>query len=142
MPSSATIRKLAFWAFWIAFVIWTWLLIEPNPVPEKVRKLLSLYEYLQFILAKSLHASGYAFLAFTLGIWVPHRRPPLTLAFALLMAHGVSTEVIQTMVPNRSGMVRDVLIDWFGVSCGVLVGRRFWRPLWKAPPSQTTPAQI
>jgi VanZ family protein len=32
----------------------------------------------------------------------------------------VATEVIQTFVPNRTGKVTDVLIDWAGITLGAL----------------------
>jgi len=124
-------RSHAIWGhllFWPALIVWTWKLVEPNPVPEAVGDYLD--APLKFLIAKSLHFSGYAFLAFTLGVWVPPRRPPLLLAFTLILFHGVTTEVIQTMVPNRSGRAVDVMIDWAGIATGTAVGWRFWKPLW------------
>ena len=49
------------------------------------------------------------------------------LVVALLLAHAVGTEIIQTFVPNRDGRVRDVVIDWTGVIVGVTVMRIFVR---------------
>ena len=124
-------RSHATWGhllFWPALAVWTWKLVEPNPVPEAVGDYLD--TPLKFLIAKSLHFSGYAFLAFTLGIWVPPRQRPLLLAFTLMLFHGVATEVIQTMVPNRSGRPVDVMIDWAGIATGTAVGWRFWKPLW------------
>ena len=115
--------------FWPPLVVWTWKLVEPNPVPEALGNILD--APVKFLIAKSLHFSGYAYLGLTLGIWVPPRRRPLVLAFTLLLFHGMMSEVIQTMVPNRSGRAIDVMIDWAGISTGVLVGWRFWRKLWK-----------
>ena len=115
--------------FWPALILWTWKLVEPNPVPEAVGDWLD--DPGKFLVGKSLHFSGYAYLAVVLGTWVPPRRRPLVLAFALMLLHGVATEVIQTMVPNRSGRVADVLIDWAGIATGTLVGRRFWKGLWR-----------
>ena len=42
-----------------------------------------------------------------------------------LLLHGVGTEVAQVFVPNRSGRVRDVFIDWAGAGVGVAVVRVF-----------------
>ncbi len=126
-------RTHALWGhllFWPALAVWTWKLVEPNPVPEAVGEWLDAPG--KFLVAKSLHFSGYAFLAFTLGVWVSPRRRPLLLAFTLMLFHGVATEVIQTMVPNRCGRAIDVMIDWGGVTSGMLVGWRFWRKLWVA----------
>lgn len=111
--------------FWPAIIVWTWKLVEPNPVPEAVGNWLD--APLKFLIAKSLHFSGYAFLAFTCGLWVPSRRPPLVLAFTLLLFHGLATEVIQTYVPNRSGRAMDVLIDWGGITTGTLIGWHWWQ---------------
>ena len=125
--------------FWPALAVWTWKLVEPNPVPEAVGDWLDAPS--EFLIAKSLHFSGYAFLAFTLGVWVPPRRRPLVLAFALMLSHGVATEVIQTMVPNRSGKSSDVMIDWAGILTGTLVGWRFWKGLWCSRASVDEPAR-
>lgn len=115
--------------FWPTLVVWTWKLVEPNPVPEAVGDWLD--APMKFLIAKGAHFSGYAFLAFALGLWVPPRRAPLMLAFTLMLFHGVATEVIQTVVPNRSGRAVDVMIDWAGITTGMLVGWRFWRTLWR-----------
>ncbi len=114
--------------FWPALAVWTWKLVEPNPVPEAVGNILD--APMKFLIAKSLHFSGYAYLAFTLGIWVPPRRRPLVLAFTLMLFHAVLSEVIQTRVTGRSGSPIDAMIDWAGIVTGVLVGWRFWRKLW------------
>ena len=115
--------------FWPALILWTWKLVEPNPVPEAVGTWVDAPG--QFLIAKSLHFSGYAYLAFVLGVWVPPRRRPLLLAFALMLLHGVASELAQTMVPNRSGRTIDVMIDWGGIATGTLVGWRFWKGLWR-----------
>lgn len=95
--------------------VWTWKLLEPNPVPPS----LALGDW-QFWVAKALHLGAYAALAL-LAVTLPGRR----YLVALLVLHGAATEIGQTFVPNRSGSVRDVLIDWVGVGLGVLA----WRAL-------------
>src|SRR4051794_16806626 len=40
--------------------LWTWKLLEPNPVPEAISE--KLKGDARFVAAKSLHAGGYAFL--------------------------------------------------------------------------------
>ena len=125
------LRIFAAIVFFIGLTIWTWLLIEPKPVPETVMELLSASDWLKFILAKLLHAAGYACLTLTLGIWLPARRMPLLLGITFMILHGVATEIIQTYV-ERHGCIRDVLIDWFGIAVGVWIGRKFWRPMWSA----------
>ena len=129
MTGSRSHPLLGHLLFWPALAIWTWKLVEPKPVPEVVGDWLD--DPGKFLVGKSLHFSGYAYLAFVLGIWVPPRRRPLVLAFSLMLSHGIGTEVIQTMVPNRTGRVADVLIDWAGIATGTLVGWRFWNRLWR-----------
>jgi VanZ family protein len=84
---------------------------------------------IKLVAAKTLHASVYATLTVLAGLWLPTRRPVLTFALSLLMFHGVLTEVLQTMIPNRSGRVWDVLIDWSGICVGLFAGRSRWRQL-------------
>lgn len=114
-------------AIFLVFLgLWTWKLLEPYPVPEDLRDGLE-KAGLSFIAAKCLHAAGYAFLtvlAFTLP--VPRRWNWILVVF--LMLHGVGTEIGQTFVPNRTGRIRDALIDWLGIGLGlgaVLAWRRF-----------------
>lgn len=119
-------RTLGHLLFWPALAVWTWKLVEPNPVPESILDWLEIFKY---IAAKTLHLLGYAYLTVALGMWVPRRRRPLMLALSLMLLHGLATEIAQTLVPNRSGRALDVLIDWTGVALGVLIGWRWWRPL-------------
>lgn len=128
-PESPRLRWLAHLFFWPSLALWTWKLVQPQPVPEEVLALVSWSEWAHFLAAKSLHLLGNTYLTVLLGIWVPRRRSPLLLAFTLMLAHGLATEIIQTFVPHRTGKARDVLIDWSGVWLGVLIGWRWWRPL-------------
>ena len=132
MPTPLWLRLLAHLAFWPALAVWTWKLVEPNPVPEGVKQLLSWLDIASYFVAKALHVLGNTYLTVTLGVWVPRRRRPLTLALTLMLAHGMATEIAQTFVPHRTGSPTDVLIDWFGVALGVLVGWRWWRPAFRS----------
>ena len=114
------IRLVAVALFVPLLALWTWKLLEPNPVPEQMREFLSFWEWLPFLLAKSLHMGGYAFLTFLALIWVPTRRGKL-LAVAFMVLHGIGTEIGQTYVPNRYGSVKDVVIDSTGISIAVLL---------------------
>ena len=115
-----------FYLHLLAFVsllgVWTWLLLEPYPVPPAVTAGLS--ADLKLILAKSLHAGVYAFLT-VLGTTLPVSRRWHLVILGLLVVHGVGTEIGQTYVPNRTGKVTDVLIDWAGITAG-LVAMRWW----------------
>jgi VanZ family protein len=100
--------------------LWTWKLLEPNPVPEEVTRGLSVG--VKFLLAKSLHVGAYAFLTVLAGL-LPVRRPYFWLVIVVLVLHAVGTEIGQSFVRNRSGSVRDVLIDWAGIGLGLLACR-------------------
>ncbi len=122
-------RKVAPFAIFLFFLaLWTWKLLEPNPVPERVAD--EIPTDLKFILAKALHASAYAFLTVLAG-FLPVRRPFFWAVIAVLALHAVGTEIGQTYVPNRHGSVRDVLIDWAGIAVGLLVLR--WRAERRSP---------
>ena len=54
-------RKVLPFALFALFLgLWTWKLLEPNPVPEPVTR--GIPTDLKFWLAKALHLGGYAFL--------------------------------------------------------------------------------
>ena len=124
---------LPFVVFFTFLGLWTWKLLEPYPVPESIRNEIS--DDVKFWLGKSLHAGAYAFLT-VLAAFLPDglgrhgpqagpRRPFGRSSFwavvAGLAVHGVGTEIGQLFVPNRTGSVRDVLIDWSGIGLGLLV---------------------
>lgn len=111
-------RKLVpFAAFALFLGLWTWKLLEPNPVPEELSARLT--GDWRFYAAKSLHAGAYAFLT-VLAVALPVPRYWRWYFLGLLALHGAATEIGQTFVPNRTGSVRDVLIDWAGVLLGLL----------------------
>ncbi|MCI0701658.1 MAG: VanZ family protein [Planctomycetia bacterium] len=110
----------AFATFLLFLGLWTWKLLEPNPVPESVARGFSLE--LKFLLAKGLHAGAYAFLTVLAGL-LPIRRPHFWMVVVMLAIHPIGTELGQSFMPPRSGSVRDVLIDWLGIGLGLLVLR-------------------
>ncbi len=111
-------------AFAVCLSVWTWKLLEPYPVPEPVKGLLS--GDMSFYAAKSLHAVGYAILA-VLAATMPVAPRWRWRLVALVALHGVATEILQAVLPfNRTGRVADVLIDWAGVAAGLLA-LRWWR---------------
>lgn len=123
-----------FTVFLVFLGLWTWKLLEPHPVPDEIGEGLE-KAGLSFIAAKTLHATGYAFLTLlVLTMPVPlHWRRFLV---GLLVLHGVGTEIGQTYVPSRTGKVRDALIDWLGIALGVLVVYA-WRK--RFPPTAGAP---
>ena len=114
---------------WFAFLLflglWTWKLLEPNPLPERVAE--GIPTDWKFWLAKALHMGGYAFLT-VLARWLPLRRAHFRGVVALLAVHGAGSEFLQWYLDlGRYGCVRDVIIDWTGIALGVGVVR-WWRP--------------
>lgn len=125
--SGNRLDRLAFWVFWPMLALWTWKLVEPRPLPESIDDLFTGLGLWRLVAAKTLHAMAYAFLTVLAGFWLPKRRPALLFALSLLMLHAVATEIIQTMVPNRTGRAADVLIDWSGITLGMIIARSKWR---------------
>jgi VanZ family protein len=117
-PSPRSVVHLG--VFLVLLAVWTWKLLEPYPVPPSVADDLS--PDVSFILAKSLHAGVYAVLA-VLAWTLPAARRWRLFLVVVLFLHGVGTEVGQTYVPNRHGCVQDVLIDWAGITAGLLALR-------------------
>jgi VanZ family protein len=106
-----------------ALAVWTWKLLEPNPVPEPVLKILSVWDFLPYLAAKTLHAGGYAVLTVLAWVAAPSRWRWIAVGFLLL--HGAGSELLQHLLPfNRTGKLTDVLIDWAGIAVGVLAVRR------------------
>lgn len=120
-------RRVPPWLHVAAFVsllaVWTWKLLEPAPVPERLRLALDLAG-LAFLAAKFLHLTGYAVLTALGGSLVPGRRWRWAVVVFLAL-HGVGTEIGQTYVPNRTGRVRDVVIDWAGIALGAWALQRW-----------------
>ena len=114
------------WAVFLALLgLWTWKLLVPSPVPEELKDGLAAFK-LDYLAAKSLHAGGYALLTVLGGTLRPGRGWRVGVA-VFLMLHGIGTEIGQTYVPNRTGTVRDVVIDWCGIAAGAWVLRRLPR---------------
>lgn len=113
-------RLLHFLLFLLFLGLWTWKLLEPNPVPEALAE--QLKGDLKLIAGKGLHACAYAFLT-VLAVTLPLPQYWRWYFVGLLALHGIATEIGQTFVPNRTGRVYDVLIDWSGIAVGVLVWR-------------------
>jgi VanZ like protein len=111
-------------AFVVLLGLMTWKLLEPRPVPESVAR--GLTDELLFFLAKCFHAVAYAFMA-VLGATLPAPRRWRALSVGVMAVHAVGTELAQYLMDvGRTGKVTDVLIDWAGITAGVLA-LRWWR---------------
>ena len=125
MTRTGKLRFAAGLTFAVGLALWTWKLLDPQPVPEPIRAALGYWGWLPFVAAKCLHLSGYAFLVVAGQVAVARRYRLVVAAF--LIAHGAATEVGQTYVPGRDGNERDVAIDAAGVVAGTLLLRRVTR---------------
>jgi hypothetical protein len=126
---------LPFAVFLLFLGLWTWKLLEPDPVPVRVGEGISAGK--KFLLSKALHLGGYAFLT-VLAAALPVRRPYFRATVAVLALHGGLTEYLQhAMAVGRTGKVSDVVIDWAGVGFGLLL-LRAWRRGGPAPSFPTS----
>lgn len=107
--------------FFLFLGLWTWKLLEPNPVPEVLAT--GIPTDWKFWLAKALHAGAYAFLT-GLASRLPVHRSYFWCIVVFLALHAVGTEIGQSYIPNRHGSLRDVIIDWLGIGLGVKVASR------------------
>jgi VanZ family protein len=98
-------------------IVWTWKLVEPNPVPAALEQ--ELPADWRFWLSKAVHFGMY-FILFLLGTGGLRSRWRWGVA-GLLLLHAGLTELIQTWVPHRHGSLRDVLIDGGGVAAGLFL---------------------
>lgn len=88
----------------------------PNVSPDQLRRL-------NFVVRKSAHLAEYAGLAALTGLAIMAGFPStqrgswFILALSLASIVAISDEFHQSLVPNRTGAVRDVVID----ACGALL---------------------
>jgi VanZ family protein len=108
---------MPFALFALVLGVWTYEVLAENPVPDSVMRLIP--TGWRFWLAKGLHVAAYAVLTL-LAAWLPIPRALFWLVIAGLLLHGVGTEFGQTFTANRSGSLRDVVLDWVGVAAGLL----------------------
>ena len=104
-------------AVWLtSLVVWTFLLLDPNPIPPQLQPAPDL----SYFLAKSLHVCGYSWCTL-LGLWL-WRGLTWRIVFAGFMVwHGIATEVIQSYIPTRHGSEKDVAFDTLGIMLACLV---------------------
>jgi len=106
--------------FCVILLVWTWLLIKPNPVPLIVAD--NLLDDIKFIIGKTLHLTMYTVLALY-GTWrmQPRLRKWIWL---LLFLHAAASELAQHFGSlyyntHRSGRLADVAIDSAGIAVAV-----------------------
>ena len=102
-----------------ALLAWSWLLVKSNPFPEVAKELANWGDWATFLSAKALHAGVYATL--TAGGILLYRGRAKQAWIAGLFAHGLASELAQYFgnewfQTGRSGCIRDVVIDWLGIT--------------------------
>jgi VanZ family protein len=116
-------ERIIRWLIWgVCVVVWTFCLVTPYPI-EAGRVVLPPSAH--FPTSKLLHVVGYAFLTVLSG-WLQVSGWRRWLLLVFLVFHGAATEFIQQWVPERTGNVRDVLLDCAGIFLGFVVSWRWW----------------
>jgi VanZ family protein len=113
------------WSIWAGFVaLFTTVLLLPGATISSLHGP-EMTEGSKFLVAKTIHVAAYAVLTI-LSAWlfVPVRFRLLLLAF--VMAHGTATELLQHLVPGRSGSLYDVGFDQLGVFIGLALSWKWW----------------
>ncbi len=112
------------WLIWLAYLAaWSTALLVP--LPDIGRTWTVNHISLKFLFAKAVHVGAYAVLAVLSGwLLVPTRFRWLLMFF--LAAHATSTELLQRLVPGRTGTLTDVGIDLAGIALGCLVSWKWW----------------
>lgn len=103
-----------------SLVLWTALLLDPNPVPPQLQP----EEWLKYFLAKSLHVCGY-FWCTLLGILLFKSLTQRIVFVGFMVWHAIATEIIQSHIPTRTGTPQDVGFDYAGITLACLVV--WWR---------------
>src|SRR6516162_7025567 len=103
--------------------VWTVALLTTYPahVGKEV-----LTESVEFPAAKILHFCVYAFLTVWLS-WLPSR-PWRWGLLVVLSLHACGTEILQQFVPERTGTVRDAILDHVGMLVGMALTWKRWLP--------------
>jgi VanZ family protein len=113
------------WLIWVTYaVLWTYLLVFPVP-PSIPHTLEEFSPGLKDHLAKVVHLAAYAGFAILTG-WLRAPQRCRILLVALLMLHGVATELIQLRLSYRNGSLLDALFDHLGVILGIAVSWKWW----------------
>ncbi|MCP4170604.1 MAG: hypothetical protein GY758_07525 [Fuerstiella sp.] len=97
----------------------SWALLSPMPFATLRHTPLSVLRTVSDVL---LHCGAYGLLSFVCGLAVTDKRNAgaSRILLALLIAHGLFSELLQTIVPNRSGDVLDGIANMIGIAIGAI----------------------
>lgn len=95
--------------FWVPLALCTWLAFTPSP-PEAVFRVSDLL----------LHAFAFVYLSFSLSL--AHDLSAARVALWML-GYGVLIEVLQSLIPDRTPELKDLLVDGAGIAVGLAAAR-------------------
>jgi VanZ family protein len=101
----------------LAFV--SWALLSPTPFAAVRHTPLSVLRTVSDVL---LHCGAYGLLSFVCGLAVADTQNTRArrILLSLLIAHGLLTELLQTLVPNRMGDPLDGMANMLGIAIGAI----------------------
>ena len=105
-------RALLILAFWLPWVLCTYLAFTPGP-PEALFRVSDIL----------LHGFAFSYLTFALGL--AHRRKDRLWAAAWMVAYGAAIELVQYFELGRSAELKDLLVDVAGIGVGAVALQLF-----------------
>ena len=116
----------------LATVLWLWFIYGRSAKPaalshQESEGLLVLFQKIipqmsMLFIRKLAHFGEYFLLGVLLWLdWRLWGRGSLILPLGVGLLFAAADEFLQTFIPGRSGELSDVLLDFFGVCCGVLL---------------------
>jgi VanZ family protein len=109
------IRRTLIVVWLLSLVVWTAKLLDPQPIPQGLEPPVDW----AYVLAKTLHVAGYFWCTFG-GLWLWKSMRWRLLFAGFMVWHGIGTEIGQSYIPTRSGSVKDVGFDAFGITLACL----------------------
>lgn len=97
--------------FWIPAFICTWMALAPSP-PE-----ISVFKVTDVV----LHAFAFTYLSFAMRL--AYERRSLLQVFLVLFGYGILIEAVQSLVPERTAEIKDLMVDVVGIVLGLLLAR-------------------
>jgi hypothetical protein len=91
--------------FWLPLAVCTWLAFTPSP-PEAVFRVSDVV----------LHGAAFAYLSFSMGL--AHDLSMRRVALWML-GYGAVIELLQSLIPERSAELKDLLVDGAGIAVGL-----------------------
>ncbi|MCP4173974.1 MAG: hypothetical protein GY758_24750 [Fuerstiella sp.] len=122
----------------------SWALLTPNPFTTVRYTPLSPLSALRTVSDVLLHCGAYSLLSFVCYFLVSNRQSvgARRIMLGLLLAHGISSELLQELVPNRNCDPLDGMANMLGIAVGTIAATWFHPALRHARivihPTQTT----